>query len=163
MKARTLLTFLLIFSTTGLHAASDQDPVADCRQQHADNTGAHIACLEAALNRLLASPAPAPADQGSEAATVLGSEQVIQKKRATGEITEQPLSVQIVAVQYNSAGQGIFRLDNGQVWRETEVTPRHLRLDAGNPHQATLERGTIGGYRMQVEGVRRMLKVERLK
>ncbi|HET6563821.1 MAG TPA: hypothetical protein VFG52_00295 [Xanthomonadales bacterium] len=158
MKALFLCCFLLL-STTALQASTD--PVTDCRKSYADNPTAHIACLEAALQDR--PDTQQPGSTAAEASTVLGSEQVIQKKRASGEITEQPVAVQIVAIQYNSAGQGVFKLDNGQIWRETEVTPRHMRLDPGDPYQATLERGTIGGYRMQVEGVRRMLKVERLK
>lgn len=162
MKSLVPLFCFLVFPGNALMAAGD--PVAECRKAHANNPTEHIACLEAALQERSAPTVPPGSTAAeTEASTVLGSEQVIQKKRASGEITEQPVAVQIIATQYNSAGQGIFKLDNGQIWRETEVTPRHLRLEPGNPYQATLERGAIGGYRMQVEGVRRMLKVERLK
>ncbi|HKX56377.1 MAG TPA: hypothetical protein VJN01_09750, partial [Xanthomonadales bacterium] len=106
---------------------------------------------------------PLPEPAAAEASPVLGSEQVQQKKRASGELDEQPLTVRIVAVRYDPAGLGLFKLDNGQIWRETEVFPRHLRLDPGGEYQAVLQRGSVGGYRMQVEGIRRMLKVERLK
>lgn len=159
MKAQIPIFLFLLLAALSAQAAAD--PVADCRAKHADNPAAHIACLEAALNAEPADQAPDAA--APEAASVLGSEQVQQKKRASGELEEEPVTVSIVAVRYNSNGLGLFKLDNGQIWRETEEVPRHLRLDPDGQYQAVLERGTVGGYRMQVEGVRRMLKVERLK
>ncbi len=154
------LPFGLLFSAASLHAAAD--PVTDCRQAHSADPAAHIACLEAALKARseLTSPAPVAA---SESSSVLGSEQVQQQKRASGEAPDQQVTVRIIAVRYDSAGLGVFKLDNGQIWRETEDIPEHMRLDPGRQYQATLGRGTLGGYRMQVEGLRRMLKVKRLK
>lgn len=160
MKTRIPVYCYLLFSACAAQAAAD--PVTDCREQHAGNPTEHIACLEAALNER--STSQIPDTTATEAASVLGSEQVQQKKRASGELDEQqPLTVSIVAVRYDSAGLGLFKLDNGQIWRETEEMPRHLRLDPTGQYQAVLERGTLGGYRMQIDGIRRMLKVERLK
>jgi hypothetical protein len=59
--------------------------------------------------------------------------------------------------------QGIFRLDDGQVWREIESSPTHQRLAPDRAYPARIERGTLGGFHMYVDGVRRMKKVERLE
>lgn len=93
----------------------------------------------------------------------LGSEQVQQKKRVSGELAAPTESVSILDARYNAAGLGVFKLDNGQVWRETVAAPHHLQLKPGQPYLATIERGSVGGYRMQVDGIRRQLKVERLQ
>jgi len=58
---------------------------------------------------------------------------------------------------------GVFRLDNGQVWRETEKSPRHKRLQPDQQYRVRIERAKIGKYRMYVDGVRWMFKIERLK
>ena len=52
---------------------------------------------------------------------------------------------------------------DGQVWRETEKTPERQRLEPARKYTARIEPGKVGGYRMYVDGERRMLKVERVK
>jgi len=156
-----LLTLLAI--TTSVWA---NDPVTECRKAHASDPPAHIACLEAALNARSAPPQDTTtpvAPPAAESSSVFGSEQVQQQKRASGESEEEQVTVRIVALRYNSGGLGVFKLDNGQIWRETEEVREHQRLDPGQSYEATIERGTLGGYRMFVEGSRRMLKIERLK
>lgn len=153
-----LIVGLLLLSPV-LNAA--KDPVSDCRQQYADDPAAHISCLESAVHRLSLQSESAKA--AAKAANSMGVEQVKQNQRASGEITDQPILVRITSFAYNSQGMGQFRLENGQVWRETEKSPRQYRPETGQQYEATIERGKVGGYRMQVEGIRRMLKVERLK
>jgi hypothetical protein len=166
MKALVLTSLILLLCLCSSIPAFAVDPVADCRKAHADNPTAHIACLEAALNAAgSATPQPTTpvAPQAAESSSVFGSEQVQQQKRASGETDEEQVTVRIVALRYNSGGLGVFKFDNGQIWRETEEVREHQRLDPGQSYQATIERGTLGGYRMFVEGSRRMLKIERLK
>ena len=75
----------------------------------------------------------------------------------------EQVAVRVVSVGYNSSGLGVFTLADGQVWRETVTTPDRHRLRAGREYAGRIERGTIGGYRMYVDGVKWMFKVERLK
>jgi hypothetical protein len=56
---------------------------------------------------------------------------------------------------------GLFRMADGQVWKATESTPREQRLEPGKSYSARIERGSIGGYRMYVEGKPRMIRVTR--
>jgi hypothetical protein len=159
---RFLIPVIICLGFLASNAQADTDPVQECRQAHADDPTAHISCLEAALTALKdATSSAAPANEASS--VVLGAEQVQQKQRASGEVVDQPLSVRIVSTRYTSQGLGVFMFENDQIWRETEAMPQHLRLEPDQAYTATLERGKVGGYRMQVEGIRRMLKVERLK
>jgi hypothetical protein len=119
--------------------ANDPDPVADCRKAHAGDPPAHIACLERALG---------------------GSREELGAPRPVERVRE--VEVEIVAASY-PGGLGVFELADGQVWRETEKAPEQLRLDPGKRYRARIERGNLGGYRMYVDGVRRMLKVKRVK
>jgi len=178
------LILLLIFC--GVAALAEADPVKACRDAHAGDPAAHIACLEAALaGRAVAAqrpepvpepeaaaatapgrepasePAPAAAAAPATAAepTGLGADQVRGRTRTSAE----PVQVTIVAVSYNAAGLGTFRMADGQVWRETLASPERRRLRPGREYPARIEVGRVGGFRLFVEGVRWMKTVERLE
>lgn len=176
---RFLATVLL--SSVAAAAAAAPDPIAVCREAHAGDSAAHIACLEQALRKAGVSPAAgatttkaapaavptavaaaAPAEAAAAPPTGLGAEQAKARQRAPDAPMEQ-VAVRIVSVGYNSDGLGVFTLADGQVWRETVATPDRHRLRAGREYAGRIERGSIGGYRMYVDGVKWMFKVERLK
>jgi len=132
------------------------DPVAAaaierCRSAHAGDAAAHIACLENALRR-----------EDAEPGTQVGLDQVRQRERERGE-GPPPAQVRIVSISYDARDFGTIRTEDGQVWRETEAGSRRPRLDPGTQYTARIERGRVGGYRMYVDGVRWMYKVERLE
>ena len=137
-----------------------EDPVASCRAQHAADPQAHIACLERALGGSKAAAA-APAAAAPAPPVELGAEQV----RARKAVDEEPekVAVRIVSTTYGPDGRGTFRMADGQVWRETEKTPERQRLKVDHEYAAHIERGSFGGYRMYVDGVRRMIKLQRLQ
>jgi hypothetical protein len=130
---------VIVCGSLAAAAAHASDPVADCRAAHAADPPAHVACLERALGA-----------RGKE----LGAPPPVERVRE--------VDVEIVAASY-AGGLGVFELADGQVWHETEKTPEQLRLEPGKRYGARIERGTMGGYRMYVDGVRRMLKVKRVK
>ena len=177
---RFLATILL--SSLAAAAAAAPDPIVACRDAHAGDPAAHIACLEQALRAAgvsraggttpaTAAPAAAPTAVPAAAAaaavtapqpTGLGAEQAKARQRSLEEPPEQ-VAVRIASVGYNSSGLGVFTLADGQVWMETVAAPERHRLRAGREYAARIERGSIGGYRMYIEGVKWMFKVERLK
>lgn len=148
-----LIPLLLILC--GFPALAEIDPVQACRDAHADDPQAHIACLEAALAGRAAAAAPAAATEP----TGLGADQV----RSRAQTSAEPVQVTIVAVSYNAAGLGTFRMADGQVWRETTPSPERRRLKPGREYPARIEVGRVGGFRLFVEGVRWMKTVERLE
>lgn len=137
---------LLVLSDASAPAAIER-----CRAAHADDATAHIACLENALRRKSAEP-------GSE----VGLDQVRQRERDRGE-GPPPAVVRIVSVSYDAGGFATIRTETGQVWREIEAVTRRPRLDPGTQYTARIERGRVGGYRMYIDGIRWMYKVERLE
>jgi hypothetical protein len=58
------------------------------------------------------------------------------------------------------SGNTLFRLENGQVWKQAQSGRVSAR--ATRP-QITIKRGTLGGYRMNVEGLNESIRVERVK
>ncbi len=71
--------------------------------------------------------------------------------------------VEIESATYGFEGLGLFRMTDGQVWKASESTPREQRLEPSKRYTARIQRGKVGGYRMHVEGVRRMIKVRRVE
>jgi len=183
---RILATVLLtcVVAVASAHA----DPITDCRAAHAGNSAAHIACLEDALRATGTASAPKmPAAKAAPVAEVpaavpaataaatavpaaavtpppagLGAEQAKARQRSPDAAMEQA-AVRIVAVRYTASGLGLFSMADGQVWLETVATPERHHLEPGREYTARIERGKVGGYRMYVEGVKWMHKVERLK
>ena len=117
-----------------------------------------------------AAPVPAGAAIAGASATAatapqptgLGAEQAKARQRPSDALPER-VEVRIVSARYDAAGLGVFTMADGQVWRETVETPTRHHLDPGREYAARIERGSIGGYRMYVDGVKWMHKVERLK
>ena len=179
----------VLLTCVAASAAAAPDPIDACRDSHAGDSAAHIACLEQALRAVgvsqpsgtapdraapaappaavaaavpAAAPAAAPAVAAAPQPAGLGAEQAKARQRAPEQPMEQ-VAVRVVSVGYNSSGLGVFTLADGQVWRETVAAPDRHRLRAGREYAGRIERGSIGGYRMYVDGVKWMFKVERLK
>ncbi len=145
MRRRLSLGFLSVLPALAL-----ADPVGACRDAHAGDPDAHIACLEEALRRAAAMP------------DSIGAEQLESRARLR-DPDRQRQAVRLVSVSYDARQRGVFRTAGGQLWRELEVTPERLRLVPGREYAARIERGPVGGYRMHVDGLRWMMKVERLE
>ena len=182
---KPMMTSVLLLAAVAPAAADD--PVARCRAAHGGDPAAHITCLEDALRagaagpaaRSPAAPAPVatPATAGGAAAnaapaaraadvaagpTGLGAEQAKARQKPLDAAPES-VEVRIVSTGYNAAGLGVFRMADGQVWRETTPTPARHHLDPQREYAARIEKSRIGGYRLYVDGVRWMHKVERLQ
>jgi hypothetical protein len=152
----------IVFYLAAVTAAyAGPDSIAACRVAYADNPAAHIACLESAL--LEPCGVDAPTAKAKDQPTGLGSEKLLQTERIIAGAPAEQETFLIVSATYNAQGLGVFRLENGQVWRETVKSSGNKRLKPDQQYQALIERAKIGGYRMYVDGVRWMYKVERLK
>jgi hypothetical protein len=150
-----LASWILLAATVPQNGA---EAAAACRLAHATDPASHIACLEEALHRN--GTAPSPAEPKANAPAGLGSENLHEQRPAE---YHEPVSVQITSATYGVDGRGVFQMSDGQVWRETETVPADRRLAANKSYSGRIERGQFRGYRMYVDGVRRMIKVERLK
>jgi hypothetical protein len=73
------------------------------------------------------------------------------------------IAVELTAVRYDADGKGVFTTANGTVWRETVAAPTRSRLDARRTYKGVITSGLMGGFRLNVEGVVRELKVEPIR
>ena len=159
----------LYFLIACMPALSVADPIAACRAAHAGDLEGYARCLEDELRALTAAPvvqssrpdgkekAPRAADSAPRG---LGSEQV---RDASEESGDEEASVVIVSATYDRSGLGTFRMEDGQVWRETSRSPTRRHLEPDRRYEARIERGKLGGYRLHVDGVRWMKTVRRIE
>lgn len=181
---RFLATVLIVATAAATTAGAD--PIADCRAAHAGDSAAHIACLENALRTrqpaataaptrtasgvappaaagpVAAAPAAAAAASAPAEPTGLGAEQAKARLKPLDAPPEQ-MPVRIVSARYTAEGLGIFTMADGQVWRETTPSVKRYQLKPGREYPGRIETSKIGGYRLYIEDIRWMYKVERLK
>lgn len=61
-------------------------------------------------------------------------------------------------------GKTLFTLDNGQVWRQTNNYIRdYAPRDPIPAPKVTISKGLLGSYNLQIEGVKRIVQVKRVK
>lgn len=158
-----LVTALLALATAA--AAEDHEAIARCGAAHAADPAARIACLEDALRGHKPPLVPAPSAPPAPPAPpppAIGQDQLEERERARSG-KSAAATVKIVSASYDGSGAGTFRTAEGQVWRETELTPGRLHLKPGQEYSGRIERTALGGYRLYVDGVKWMMKVERLE
>ena len=73
------------------------------------------------------------------------------------------IEVELTSVRYDVDGKGIFTTSTGTVWRETVTSPVRSRLDPRRTYKGVITSGLMGGFRLNVEGVVRELKVEPIR
>ncbi len=73
------------------------------------------------------------------------------------------IEVEFTSVRYDADGKGVFTSSTGTVWRETVTSPVRSRLDPRRTYKGVITSGLMGGFRLNVEGVVRELKVEPIR
>lgn len=122
-----------------------------------DETDAEVAAAE-----------PPSAAQPEIDSNELGAEQVAARNNTlvasrNEEAQRDAITARIVSFETQHRGRFVFELDNGQVWRQTEVPDMEFRLRDDDAMDVEIWRSGFGGYRMRVADRRQILKVERLE
>ncbi len=118
----------------------------------------------------------APAGREPEAgaatppATGLGAEQVearrareAERENGVGRAPEPTLAAQIVDFAYTAGGQLVVVLDNGQAWGQIAGDTSEIDLAENERYTVEIERGAVSGYRLRINELRRIIRVERLR
>lgn len=188
MRAIIAFAVLCAFAATAATAApKPQDLIEACREASASDAD-RIACLEAALFSLGGKKSPKKQQEAKSAArevqpaaeaspsiaddaapTGLGAEQVKARLRSKGEAPKEDkppkekVIVEISEIVYPRSGRTLFFTEDGQIWRETDSYSQGRRLSTNKKYTAEITQSMFGGYRMNIDGVRRIIKVERLQ
>lgn len=103
-------------------------------------------------------PAPDPSDTTDRFGLTSGQ---VLRKDANGERTPPPpeqMRARIVTLSHRPGGALVLRLDNSQVWEQTDAGP-NLRIAAGDP--VIIDRGLLGAYWLSGQSRRGAIKVRR--
>jgi len=142
----------------------------DCLRALLAETQDALRRAEQALGSTPATPAPAPAPQPAPAAPVsaadsLGAEQAARRTGAPAAASSdaQRIPAVIVATQRTHPNRLQMRLENGQVWRQTQSDTQIVDLPENERIAAEIWKSGFGGYRLRLTDMGRILKVERLR
>jgi hypothetical protein len=129
-----------------------------------ERLGANIIDVEA---RVIVRHALLPATTRAEILAIAAAQDTTSTGQpAARESTREPaeeskaLPVDIIAAAYDSTGRGRFTTSTGTIWREIVPTPARQRLREGRRYTGSIALGIFGGYRLELDGVPRILKVE---
>lgn len=173
------LAVLLASPLIGAAASLEQD-VQDCGAISRDRP--RLACFDEVASRLrppvplneapkpIEAVPPAAVSPASEPATevapaveeaVSGREEELfgfetQMQQRTGEEVRSRYLGEFTGW----SGKTLFRLENGQVWKQTDKS--RLSWRSSNP-EVIISKGAFGSFRLTVEGVNRTVKVKRIK
>ncbi|MDZ7629176.1 MAG: hypothetical protein U5J99_12325 [Parvularculaceae bacterium] len=162
--------------------SSDQNAAADTAIACLDLASAEerLACLEGAAKALKATrirPETAEESAAAEAAApviaagdmseeqAFGAEALASTKKAVREKDRTTrLNAKVVEFRVNQLGDITAVLENGQVWRQLSGDSTIIRLPKKDEVlTVTIKRGPLGNYMMQVNELKRSIRVRRIK
>jgi hypothetical protein len=82
----------------------------------------------------------------------------VQKKIPAAEQPPDVLVAQVTAVRTDASGYGVFTLDNGQVWRQTEASSLKIRSGA----RVKIKSGMMGAFYMSLEDGNKSFRARRV-
>ena len=135
-------------------AVAQQAEVERCRQ--ADSDAERIACLEAALLAKEASNEP----EG------IGASQVVARTQTREELLQQlEKAAGLTVARYETVPYERLQvtLENGQVWRQISGDTQKIRVDLQRNQTVDITESSLSGYKMQLNELRRTIRVERIQ
>ena len=160
LAVATLLTATpAIADTTGVDACRQLDDDAARLACYDDLFGTIVTGSDIARAALAAPPVvdEKPEVQAASPADEFGKEQVEPERM-------DRIEAHLVGTFNGWSGSTVFRLDNGQVWRQLKnyAKPYTPRAPIVEP-KVTIERGALGSYKLRFEGINRVVLVKRVK
>lgn len=146
-------TVILIVFCAGI-AFAQQAVIDHCRKTSSDAD--RIACLEAAL--LAKEPGTDPAG--------IGADQVIARTQTNEELRESlevARGLSVASYDHVPYERLLVTLENGQVWRQIKGDTQKIRVDLKRNQTVDITESSLGGYKLQLNEMRRTVRVERIK
>jgi hypothetical protein len=169
------LTPFVIFSLA--QSAVAQQAVLDhCRNTSSDTD--RIACLEAALlgkeamlesepEKVVAVAVATEVEPVPEAVAVgIGADQVITRNETREESIERlEVARGLVVASYDKVPYERMQvtLENGQVWRQIKGDTQQIRVDLKRNQTVDITESSLSGYKLRLNEMRRMIRVERVR
>jgi len=158
--------------------------IEHCRDTSSDAD--RITCLEAALlgrERLIdtstrtqvdppslgldAGPAADAVDPPPNATAVgIGADQVIARNQTREEMIEElekEEGLRVASYDKVPYERLVVTLENGQVWRQIKGDTQNIRVDLKRNQTVDITESSISGYKLRLNEMRRMIRVERVR
>ncbi len=169
MRRIIICTFFL----SALSGVANADPAGEIQKcAIIKNAAERLFCYDSlAANLDAPAPAvpvrakPAPATSITETRETPASDQAAENENFGLELQQAREGPDEINSRYDGSFKGwsgntIFRLENGQVWRQAEAD--RLKMNAERP-MITIKRGWFGVYYLKVEGANKRIRVKRIK
>ncbi len=151
----TTLGFLLLLSSNAL---AQQAVVDHCKKTSSDAD--RIACLEAALlGKEVVEDATVEAER-------IGESQVIartQSKEEMIESLEKAEGLRVASYATVPYKRLQVTLENGQIWQQITGDTQNIRVDLKRNQTVDITESYLSGYKLQLNEMRRTVRVERIK
>lgn len=105
-------------------------------------------------------PTAAVAVATPEVAPAPDSRETFGLRKTDEEIKKSSITVLVTNASKSKRGKWIFRTEDGQVWMQTDNKKFYL---PGSTFQATISAALVSGHYFKAEGVKRRIRVKRLK
>jgi Zn-dependent M28 family amino/carboxypeptidase len=109
-------------------------------------------------------PPPDPEPQSQPVG--IGAEQVIARNRTAEEINDSlqaAFGLRVAAYEAGPYGKLIITLENGQVWRQIKGDTQQIKVDLDRNQTVDITESPISGYKLRLNEMRRIIRVERVK
>lgn len=147
-----------VLAASAVQAGDDVAAAERCRAAESD--AARIACLEAALAEY-SEAAAAPQDE-SEAASGIGADQVEARNQTAADL-EAARGLRVARYETVPYRRLLIELENGQVWLQIEGDTQRIRVDLTRNPTVDIEESGLGGYKLRLNEIGRIIRVERIR
>ena len=162
LKTSAIIYGLSLLITGGSQASDLEEDAKICATLH--NEHVRMACFEAVNSQIAGQQieeATAPPPLADKA---FGEEHLQRQRTKSDENLPQEdafLSAKVLRAEKDRRKIWTFYLGNGQVWRQNE--PDFISVPKTREFSITIRKGTVGDYRLRIEGKGRMTRVRRLR
>jgi hypothetical protein len=107
----------------------------------------------------------APAEPAAEPEG-LGAEQVVIRNQSRDGVRRQVQAVRGLRVaSYDKVPYErlVVKLENGQVWRQIKGDTQRIRVDLKRNQTVDISEGSVSGYKLRLNEIRRTIRVERIR
>jgi hypothetical protein len=102
----------------------------------------------------------------AESASTIGAEQVdarTQTRQERLESLEEAKGLKVEEFETVGYQQLQVRLENGQIWRQIRGDVQRIRVDVSRNPTVDIAESSLGGYRMYLTGINRIVRVRRVR
>lgn len=171
LVAALAATMVVVPVAASAQAAGSAESFRQCRD--IEKRSERLKCYDAAADAVFGVDEAVVAQREAAKEDEFGAERIKESRKsrsddggaarvATGDDKVKEITSRIAAYEFSRVmGEGLIRLDNGQVWRTNSNGTLLGRMKEGD--QVVIKKAVLGGYQLTIEGKTGMQRVSRVK